>query len=465
MQFANQIRAFIQQHAKTYSDLSDQIWDFAEIKFDEYQSAELLATYFEESGYEVTRQAGDIPTAFIAQYGTGSPVIAVLGEYDALSNLSQYSAIAEPKPIIKGANGHGCGHNLLGVASVAAVDAIKSLIDEGSFEGTIRYYGCPAEEGGGGKGFMVRAGLFEDVDAAITWHPGTNNGVMSHRMLATTQHYVTFKGRSSHAAASPHLGRSALDAVALVNVGINYLREHLIDDARIHYAITNTGGKAANVVQAEAQALYKLRGPDMAVVKDIYDRFEDIVKGAALMTDCTYEIAFDAGSSNVILNEQLEAIMNEAFEELAPPAFNEEEKQYARMILPTFGGDSTVVYPIDETVQPYKFDMGISHGSSDVGDVSWVVPTVQCFTACFAKDTPFHTWQIVAQGRTSIAHKGMLYAGEIMGLTAAKIFLDPSVLEQAQKDLVKARNGSDYVSPFPQGLKVPVVQKKEAVSL
>ena len=465
MSFANIIREEIQNNAATYTKLADQVWDFAEIKFDEYQSAHLLASYFEEQGYRVVREAGGVPTAFTAEFGSGSPVIAVLGEYDALSNLSQESGLAEPKPLVKGANGHGCGHNLLGVAGIASVDSVKALIEAGQLQGTIRYYGCPAEEGGGGKGFMVRAGLFEDVDAAITWHPGTTNGVVSYRMLATTQHFVTFKGRSSHAAASPELGRSALDAIALVNVGVNYLREHLIDDARIHYAITNTGGRAANVVQAEAQALYKLRGPNMEVVKDIYARFEDIVKGAALMTDCTYEIGFDSGSSNVLLNETLEKVMAVAFDELAPPTFNDEEKAYARAILPTYGGDAFLDQPIDETVVPYRYDMGVMHGSSDVGDVSWVVPTVQCNTACYAQHTPFHTWQIVAQGRTSIAHKGMLYAGEIMGLTLAKVLAQPDVLIQAKQDLVNVREGKDYISPFPENHPIPVRKQPTAATL
>src|SRR5699024_4100684 len=244
-------------------------------------------------GFQVERDVGGIETAFIATYGDGSPVIGILGEYDALSGMSQQAGVPTKTPIKEGDNGHGCGHNLLGVGSLGAVLAVKQMIDERQLSGTIRYYGCPAEEGGSGKTYMVRAGLFDDVDIALTWHPGTSNSIMCGQSLANYQVYYKFKGKSSHATISPHLRRSALDAVELMNVGVNYLREHIIPEARVHYAVTHTGGHSPNVVQAEAEVLYLMRAPQVDDVEHIYKRINDIAKGAALMTGTEVDIVFD----------------------------------------------------------------------------------------------------------------------------------------------------------------------------
>lgn len=263
MTYIDIIERAIAAHAANLTSVSDAIWSFAEIRYEETKSATLLADELEKAGFVVSRNAGNIETAFVASYGEGHPVVAILGEFDALTGLSQKGGVASHDPIVEGGNGHGCGHNLLGTGALAAVLALKACKDELNLGGTIRYYGCPAEEGGGGKAFMARAGLFSDVDVAFTWHPWDENLAYNARMLATNQVYFTFKGTSAHAGFEPHLGRSALDAVELTNVGCNYLREHIIQDGRIHYAITDTGGRAPNVVPSNAQVLYKVRAPRM----------------------------------------------------------------------------------------------------------------------------------------------------------------------------------------------------------
>lgn len=464
MSFVQSISEKVEGKRQSYIQLSDKIWEYAETKYTEHKSSEILARHLEGEGFEVERGVGGLPTAFTATFGSGFPVIAILGEYDALFHLSQEKGKTEWSPVVTGGNGHGCGHNLLGTASLAAAIAVKDILVEKALSGTVRYYGCPAEEGGGGKGYMVKAGLFNDVDAAITWHPSTNNGVMSFRLLATTQHSFTFKGRSSHAGATPHLGRSALDAVQLMNIGANYLREHLIQDTRLHYAITNTGGNSANVVQSEAQVLYKLRGPNLRVVNDMLERVKNIAKGAALMTECDVIYSFDAGSSDIILNQTLEKVMNESFIELGVPKFNSNELDFAKEIRKTFNQEERVTdgeKSIADSLMPYSFDAGIGYGSSDVGDVSWIVPTVQCGTACFALDTAFHTWQIVSQGATSIGHKGMLHAAKVMGLTAVELLLHPETVIEAKEEHKKKLAKTPYVSPIPETSVFP----KELVSI
>jgi aminobenzoyl-glutamate utilization protein B len=464
MSFVQSISEMVEGKRQSYIQLSDKIWEYAETKYTEHKSSEILANYLEGERFNVERGVGGLPTAFTATFGSGFPVIAILGEYDALFHLSQEKGKTEWSPVVPEGNGHGCGHNLLGTASLAAAIAVKEILVEKALSGTVRYYGCPAEEGGGGKGYMVKAGLFNDVDAAITWHPSTNNGVMSFRLLATTQHCFTFKGRSSHAGATPHLGRSALDAVQLMNVGANYLREHLIQDTRLHYAITNTGGNSANVVQSEAQVLYKLRGPNLRVVNDMLERVKDIAKGAALMTDCEVIYSFDAGSSDIILNQTLEKVMNESFNELGVPKFNSNELDFAKEIRKTFNQEERVTdgeKSLADSLMPYSFDAGIGYGSSDVGDVSWIVPTVQCGTACFALDTAFHTWQVVSQGATSIGHKGMLHAAKVMGLTALELLLHPEIVIEAKEEHKKKLDKTSYVSPIPETSLLP----KELVSI
>jgi aminobenzoyl-glutamate utilization protein B len=296
------LSAAIEAMAPDFTTISDSIWDFAELKFEEQQSSALLAKALEDNGFAVRRGVAGMETAFIGEAGSGAPVIAFLGEFDALAGMSQLAGIAEAKPAVDGATGHGCGHNLLGVGSLMAAIALSRHLKTHNLPGTVRYYGCPGEEGGSGKTFMVRAGLFDDVDTALTWHPAPFNGVRSTNNLAVLEYFYRFKGIAAHAANAAHLGRSALDAVELMNVGVNFLREHMPQDCRVHYAITDTGGKAANVVQAKAEVLYLIRAPEMAQALALAARVEKVARGAAMMTETEVEIVFDTASTNLLPN-------------------------------------------------------------------------------------------------------------------------------------------------------------------
>ncbi|WP_285767097.1 M20 family metallopeptidase [Peribacillus sp. SI8-4] len=468
MEHVKRISEIIEQKKETFIEISDSIWNFAETRFEEYQSAELLCTTLENEGFTVEREVGNIETAFIGSFGTGKPVVAIMGEFDALSGMSQKKATARQEPIAQGENGHGCGHNLLGTGSLAAAVAVKQYMEENSLSGTVRYYGCPGEEGGSGKTFMVREGLFDDADFAFCWHPLDVNGIMAMDSLSNFQVYFKFKGKSSHAAASPHLGRSALDAVELMNVGVNYLREHIIQEARVHYAITNSGGASPNVVQQDAEVLYLVRAPEVSQVQDIYLRVCNIARGAALMTGTEVEIVFDKACSNVIQNNVLESVMYKNFEELGIPQHDDNEKNLASEVRATLSEqerNSTVIpdkngqnEAMANWLEPIESLQSPLTGSSDVGDVSWIVPTAQCTTACFVLGSPLHSWQWVTLGSTSIAHKGMLHAGKVIAATAVEVLQNPALIDQAKSELDERLQGKVYVSPIPQDVS-PSVKK------
>lgn len=331
----SRLSQIIEEKREKLIEVSNQIWQYAETGFEEFKSAELLCKALVDEGFEVDKGVAQIETAFMGTCGSGKPIIAFLGEFDALTGLSQSGGIALPNPQQVGGNGHGCGHNLLGTGSLAAAIALRDYMQEHNIKGTVRYYGCPGEEIGGGKTFMAREGVFDDVDIALTWHPGTTNNIMSVATLACYEVYFKFKGKSAHAAASPHLGRSALDAVELMNIGVNYLREHIIPEARVHYALTNTGGSSPNVVQAEAEVLYFVRAPRVSQTEDIYQRICDIARGAALMTGTEVDIDLASALSNVIPNTTLEQVMHENFVKLGVPSYTDEELQFARAIRET----------------------------------------------------------------------------------------------------------------------------------
>jgi aminobenzoyl-glutamate utilization protein B len=454
MTYIDIIERTVTAHAENLKSISDAIWSFAEIRYEETKSAALLADELEKAGFAVTRNAGNIETAFVASYGEGHPVIAILGEFDALTGLSQKDGLASYDPIVAGGNGHGCGHNLLGTGALAAILALKACKDELKLPGTIRYYGCPAEEGGGGKAYMAREGLFDDVDVAFTWHPWDENLAYNARMLATNQLYFTFRGTSAHAGFEPHLGRSALDAVELTNVGCNYLREHIIQDGRIHYAITDTGGRAPNVVQSSAQVLYKVRAPRMDQVRDITERVKDVARGAALMTGTKLEIAFDAASADLVPNVTLARMMHQEFEKLGVAGFSNSERDFAASIQKTFSAEAQARIAkrgkiLSEDLNPFEENPTILHGSTDVGDVSWLVPTGQVYVATEAYGTPPHTWQMVAQGKSGYAHKGMLQAGKIMAASAVRALTDPALVIAAKTEHRKQLDGEKYVSLIP----------------
>ncbi|MBP2570771.1 aminobenzoyl-glutamate utilization protein B [Agrobacterium tumefaciens] len=463
------IAAAVEAMKPDFTTLSDNIWDFAELKFEERQSAGVLAAALEENGFDVHRGVAGMETAFIGEFGSGKPVIAFLGEFDALAGMSQLADVAQVQPREAGATGHGCGHNLLGVGSLMAAIALARHLKANNLPGTVRYYGCPGEEGGSGKTFMVRAGLFDDVDAALTWHPAPFNGVRSTNNLAVLEYFYRFKGVAAHASNAAHLGRSALDAVELMNVGVNFLREHMPQDCRVHYAITDTGGKAANVVQAKAEVLYLIRAPEMRQALDLAARVDKVARGAAMMTETEVEIVFDTASTNLLPNITLETAMHENMVALGPVAFDEADIDFAKRIQDTFTDEaiksSIRLYQIKGDVfsnrkiggsTPLHLGLrdfeGQSHfraGSTDVGDVSWVTPTAQCWTPAWAIGTNPHTWQVVAQGKSPAAHKAMAHAAKAMASTGLALMTSPELLANARKEWQEKTEGSNYVCPIP----------------
>jgi aminobenzoyl-glutamate utilization protein B len=467
--------SWIEEHKTFFTGVSDQIWAFAETGYKEVNSSKLLADKLEEAGFTVERGIAEIPTAFVGSYGKGKPVVALLGEYDALPNLSQQAA-TQQKPLVEGGSGHGCGHNLLGTGSLAAVLALKEAIAAGDVQGTVRYYGCPAEENGSGKAFMARAGVFNDVDITLTWHPSMFNGSFSLNLLANLKVTFKFYGRAAHAAGDPYNGRSALDALELMNVGVNYLREHIIPDARIHYVTVNGGGPAPNVVPAYAESLYLLRAPRPDQLKEVYERVLDVARGAALMTGTKVEFSALAGASNLLLNDTIDNLMLEKMASLTPPAFTEAEKCFAQEIAETFPKGANSAAEISKLLGPgavrmlatmkqgalfegtlpaFNKDVPMP-GSSDVGNVSWVTPTGQIMTTCNALGTPGHSWQAAAQNGTSIGHKGMLYAGKVLALSALAFFQDPQLVAKAQAEFNEKRSAAPLIHLVPDDVKPPL---------
>ncbi|MFB9121853.1 amidohydrolase [Paraburkholderia dipogonis] len=449
--------------------LSDEIWGLAETRWQEFQSVEAQIAVLEREGFRVTRKVGGIPTAFSAQWGDGGSVIGFLGEYDALSEMSQVAGAVEPMPACDGASGHGCGHHLLGAGAMLAAIATRDYLARHQLPGIVRYYGCPAEEGGAGKTYMARANAFDDVDAALTWHPGPYSGVFKYKSLAVIQMAFRFTGIASHAAASPHLGRSALDAVELMNVGVNFMREHMPSDARVHYAITDAGGYAPNVVQANAEVLYVARSPNLDDARQLAARVEQIGRAAALMTDTQVSVEFDRACSNVLRNSVIERLMADALTMLGAPPFDEIDQAFAsEMTLRTTEAD------VRECIESYRGDPnerglsmralalhdepGTLTGSSDVGDVSWIVPTAQHLGACYAIGTNMHTWQLVAQGKLPAAHKGMVHAAKVMAVTAVELCLNPAHLDAARAELAVHTGARPYVSPIPPDVLAPPVR-------
>ncbi len=470
--FRKEIGAMIDQRSSEYTKISDAIWEYAEPRFQEYESSKLQQKFLESRGFSIRADLAGEKTAFIAEWGSGKPILAFLGEFDALSSLQQEADCTERHPIEGKTNGHGCGHHLLGTASVAAVDVLKSYMEEKGLKGTIRYYGCPAEENAGGKAYLVRDGFFNDCDIAISWHPNTTNKTTgADKFLANFRVFFTFHGISSHAAGAPELGRSALDAVEIMDVGVNYMREHMIDAARVHGAITNTGGIAPNVIPAEAQVLYAIRAPKVTQVKKLYERMCDIAKGAALITGTTVDIRQVAAYSNVIGNETLEEVMDRNLDYFIPIGYTEEELAYARkfkevvtgldkeglkdMIAHVVGKDKRKEVS-DMPLLDFKLNRSVSYGgggSTDVGDVSWVVPTVQTNVCCYAAGTALHSWQAVAQGKSSAAHKGMLTAAKVMACTGVDLLEHPKLIEKAHEDWLAELDGETYPNPLPPEVK------------
>lgn len=460
----------IDERAEEFCAVSDAIWENPETSFQEFTSAGILCDFLENEGFQVEKGLAGIPTAFSGKFGSGSPVVAILGEFDALYGMSQESGGFEQKAVLEGHPGHGCGHNLLGAGALAAAVGVKRYLEETKTPGTVIYYGCPGEEGGSGKTFMVREGVFDGVDCAFTWHPNTVNIIPPCSTLANYQIRYRFHGRSAHAAGAPHMGRSALDALELMNTGVQYLREHVKSDVRIHYAVTNTGSLSPNVVQAEAEALYLLRAPKIGDLKEIYRRVNLVAQGAAMMTETTVEILFDKACSNILPNDTLAKVMQKNMESIGCPGVTEEEKAYLTRINNTIPEKRNLIAEVAESLGekgralaaaarggdyndflvPYLPVSFVLSSSTDVGDVSFTCPLAQAATATVSAGTPAHSWQTVSQGKSSVAHKNMLFAGKIIAGSVIDVLEQPEIAAKARQEWRERLKEQPYECPIPK---------------
>lgn len=464
----------INDNADKYIDISHRIWDFAELSLKEYKSAGLYIKALKDEGFEVSEKLGGIPTAFCGSYGKGAPVIGVLAEFDALSGLSQKAGITHKEPRDGQSatdSGHGCGHNMLGAAAFGAACAIKNYLKQSGHAGTVIFYGCPGEEGGAAKAFLAREGVWKQLDAAITWHPGDTNEVVTGTCNSCIQVLYKFHGTAAHAAGAPEMGRSALDAVELMNTGVQYLREHMKSDCRIHYAITNAGGDSPNVVQPEAHVLYMVRSVEVEDSIALQERVDKIAEGAALMTETSFERIFVDGTANTVPNSVLEKLMHEKLTEVGVPEYTKEEYDFAEALragykanalLPGLGAqkDGKIAEQVkllsddgkkalNDFVLPFYHGDDFSPGSTDVGDVSWLTPTAQFNTVCEPSYVPGHSWQVVSCAASSIGDKGTLYAARVLALTAIELFEKPELIAAAKAEFA-AKTAKGYTCPIPE---------------
>ena len=462
----------IDAKASRLTALSDKIWDYAELSLLEYKSAAAYVQILKEEGFTVEDNLCGIPTAFSGSFGSGSPRIGILGEYDALSGLSQKAGATEYSPLTEGGCGQGCGHNLLGAASLGAAIAVKEAIAAGQLHGTVIFYGCPGEEGCAGKTFMARDGLFRDLDAALTWHPGDTNEVTVGSNAACIQVAYSFQGCAAHAAGNPWSGRSALDAAELMNIGVQFLREHMPPKSSIHYSISDTGGLSPNVVQPTAGLIYMVRAANVRAAKALLARVNNIAQGAALMTETSVTSHQIDGTSDTLSNTVLEELLYRNLREAPLPAYTSEEIAYARALKATFP-DSPLpgqlvddnprvkqfvmektqggALPINDFVMPYVPACPFSPGSTDVGDVSWLTPTAQFNAVTIPSGAQGHSWQIVSCGKTGIAHKGMLYAAKVLAASVGELMTDEALLARARAEF-SAAAAQGYDCPIPADL-------------
>ncbi|MDX1627681.1 MAG: amidohydrolase [Fulvivirga sp.] len=442
-----QVIEFVESHEQKLTALSDKIWGFEEIAFQEEKSAKALADFARSQGFKVNMGVAGIPTAFTAEYGSGTPVIGILGEFDALPGLSQ-KAVPVKDPRNEGAPGHGCGHNLFGTASLGAASAIKALIEKGEFNGTIRFYGTPAEEKYFGKLWMIREGLFDDVDVVLDWHPSAETQADVQSSLALVDFIVEFHGQAAHASGDPWNGRSASDALELYTTGINYYREHIKPTVRIHYHIQD-GGQVVNVVPDYAKIWTRVRDTKREGMQQVWKHVERIAEGAAIMADVDYEISLVSGLHEVLVNRTGGKVMQKNLEYLGEIEYTEEEVAFAKKIQeatgkPQVGMDSDIE-PLEETKE---HPMG---GSTDVGDVSYVVPTIRLGVTTAPKDTPWHSWAVVACGGMSIGHKGMIHAAKALAMTAVDLYQDKALIENIKKEFKERKGDYEYEAIIPEG--------------
>lgn len=437
-----------------YTTIAHKIWEFAEVGYKETRSSALLQETLAKAGFKVESGVAGIPTAFVATFGSGKPVIGILGEYDALPGVSQ-DAVPEVKPVEGRPAGHACGHHLFGTASAAAAIAVKNWLITNNRSGTIRYYGTPAEEGGSGKVYMVREGLFKDVDVVFHWHPGAQNNASAGTSLANKNGKFRFTGIAAHAAVSPERGRSALDGVEAMNDMVNMMREHITPQARIHYVITR-GGEAPNVVPAFAEVYYYVRHPKRTEVKDMWERVTRAAQGAALGTDTKVEWEVLGGVYELLPNETLAKVVDANLRYLGGFVLNPEETAFAEKIQKTF---TTAPPPLSSTNVVGTMSL-LSGGSTDVGDVSWTVPTVGLSTATWVPGTAAHSWQAVAAGGTSIGYKGMILASKALALSMMDAFSNPGLIEAAKKEFSE-RRGADFTYESLLGNRAPALNYRD----
>lgn len=448
---------WVDQNAAAIQRVSMNIWNYAELALREFKSSRELIAYLESNGLRVEKGVAGMPTAFVAHYGQGKPVIAIYGEYDALPGLSQKSE-AVRSPIAENGSGHGCGHSLFGTASATAAIAVKKAMEAGNLKGSLRFYGTPAEESIGGKNYMLEAGLFDDVDILLGWHPSPVTGASFAYSKAVASVRFKFKGLAAHASVSPHLGRSALDGVELMDVGVNFMREHVKEDARIHYVITQGGGQP-NVVPPEAESWYYIRANKHQDVADMFEWISDIAKGAAQMTRTQVEITVDDDSHERLPNLPLSRVIDNNLRLIGPPKFTDEEKAFARKLQEPLKGDFKVA--LSEAIEPLpeKPEQGLA--STDVGNVSWKVPTGSLGVASYAFGAPGHSWQIVACAGMSIGQKSIAVAAKALAATAIDLFRNPALVEAAKKDFEDRKKGYNYRLLLPPKRKPPLFAATE----
>lgn len=457
--------------------VADSVWEYAELSLREYRSCALYCEVLEKEGFLVERGICGIETAFSASFGSGEPIIGILAEYDALSGLSQKAGAEKREEAVCGGNGHGCGHNLLGAGALAAAIGIKAYLEQADRPGTVILYGCPGEEGGAAKAFMARDGVWKKLDAALTWHPEDVNEVATGSSNSCIQTQYQFTGIASHAAGAPEKGRSALDAVELMNIGVQFLREHMSDKARIHYAITDAGGNSANVVQPRASVLYMVRSNHVAEAVELQKRVDKIAEGAALMTETVFEKKFIDGCADTVCNHALEKMLYDNFKEVGVPVYTKEELAYADKLAASY--NTQHYYPgiaakydkkAKEWIEEQQKECGhamnaflaplytgdaFEPGSTDVGDVSWFTPTAQIHVAAWPNGCPGHSWQVVACNKTSIGHKAALQAGKALAAGGIDLFQNPDLRKKAREEFEK-RTKDGFTCPIPEGA-VPVI--------
>jgi len=438
--------ASVEKHKAELIKISDSIWALAETAFNESESSRILADYAEKNGLKVTRGVADIPTAFTATYGSGSPVISILGEFDALPGISQKASPVK-EPLKDGAAGHGCGHNMFGTASLGSAIAIKELMDAGKIKGTVKFLGTPAEEKYFAKVWMVKAGLWDDVDVNISWHPGANIEADVQSGLSLIDFIVEFYGQTAHASADPWNGRSASDALELYTTGINYYREHILPSSRIHYHIQD-GGQVVNVVPDYAKLWVRVRDPKRKVMLPTYERVKAMAEGAAIMANVDYKISLVSGIYETLVNRSGGEIMQDNLELLGPISYTDEETTFGKAIQKATGkeevGMDSSIRPLRETLE------NPGGGSTDVGDVSWNVPNINLSATVAPKDTPWHSWAVVACGGMSIGHKGMAYASKAMAMTMVDLFEDQKLIDKVTEEF-KTRKGDEVYEPMIDG--------------